>query len=61
MVRESVKKAVKEHLKRHIAYGGSKLTVLLGVKETQILKEICDLTGFSRTVVINKLIESRKI
>lgn len=61
MTRESVKKAVKAHLERHIASGGSKLTVLLGIKETKILKEICDLTGLSRTVIINKLIESRKI
>ena len=58
---KSVQRAVKAHLERHIASGGSKLTVLLGAKETQILREICDLTGFSRTVIINKLIESRKI
>jgi hypothetical protein len=58
---DSVQRAVKAHLERHIASGGSKVTILLGAKETEILKEICDLTGLSRTVVINKLIVSRKI
>jgi len=58
---DSAQRAVKAHLERHIASGGSKVTILLGAKETEILKEICDLTGLSRTVVINKLIVSRKI
>lgn len=58
---KSVQRAVKAHLERHIASGGSRVTVLLGIKETEILKEMCELTGLSRTVIINKLIESRKI